>query len=119
MRIFRLAFRQLVGLSLIVASVPALAQSQAPTVVEAICLEGGRPARLCACAENRLFRRLGNEEYAQYEAVSQAYLANREGGWPAAAQDVAAITGGKAETILAETRQHGQAHREEIQDCTR
>ena len=88
-----------------------------PTVVEAICLEGDRPARLCACAEQRMYDRLGPQDYAQYEAGSQAYLTQPKEGWRAAAADVAAITGGATDAILEETKSHGRAHREEMQAC--
>ena len=101
------------------AMTPAAAFSQtlAPTVVEAVCLEGGRDAETCACAEQRLFERLGRDPYAQYEAVAQAYLADRDAGWAAAAADIAATTGADAGTILSQTRLHGEIHREEMRAC--
>ena len=103
----------------IAATTPADAQGagQPPTVVEAVCLEGDRPARLCACAEQRMYDRLGPQAYAQYEAVSQAYLTRPKEGWRAAAADVAAITGGATDAILEQTKSHGRAHREEMKAC--
>lgn len=95
----------------------AVAWAQAPTVVEAVCLNGGRSASVCACAEERLFTRLGQDPYAEYEAVAQAYLANPSGGWDGASQDVAAVTGDDAEAVLRDVQLYGQFHREEIRSC--
>lgn len=99
------------------ASAQAQPSDQPPTVVEAVCLEGGRAARLCACAEQRMYDRLGDQAYAQYEAVAQAYLTQPKEGWRSAAADVAAITGGVTDKILEQTKSHGRAHREEMKAC--
>ena len=64
-----------------------------------------------------MFERLGKQAYAQYEAVAQAYLTRPKAGWPAAAADVAAITGGEPATILTQTKTHGRAHRDEMKAC--
>ena len=105
------------ALSSVGAAARAQSSEQPPTVVEAVCLEGGRAKRLCACAEQRMYDRLGDQAYAQYEAVAQAYLTQPKQGWRSAAADVAAITGGETDKILEETKSHGRAHREEMKAC--
>ncbi|MEM9724849.1 MAG: hypothetical protein AAF909_05220 [Pseudomonadota bacterium] len=95
---------------------PGLAQAP-PTVVEAICLNGGRSPAVCACAERTLFERLGDDPYAQYEAVGQAWLSNPSGGWDGAAADVAARIGGDPREILNQTKLYGQLHREVMRAC--
>lgn len=105
------------GLCAAIVANSAQAQTQPPTVVEAICLEGGRSASLCACAELRLFDRLGPQAYAQYEAVSQGYLSDPDAGWEAAAAEIGDLTERAGRVVFEETKSHGRAHREEMKAC--
>lgn len=95
----------------------AQAAAQAPTVVEAVCLEGGRPMAVCSCAERALYEELGPTPYADYEAVAAEYLNDPSGGWSKAATFVAQLKGISAEQMLNETKLYGQLHRTAMRNC--
>ncbi|MEL6977900.1 MAG: hypothetical protein AAGM38_04380 [Pseudomonadota bacterium] len=90
-----------------------------PSAISSVCLDGGRSAAVCACAEEKLQGLLPAEDFADYEAVAETRLADPSGNptLTAAAETVAAQKGVSLDELRTEIANAVQMHRQFMRDC--
>jgi hypothetical protein len=77
----------------------------------------------CACAAKQLKSEVGDDDYALYEAVGAAYIANQASGmgmgeaWDAAVKAESSQRGWRFREALSKTNAIGKAHRKAIEAC--
>lgn len=91
--------------------------AQSSTYVEGICLEGGRSAAICTCADEKLFALLGEEKYGDYEALIMERLANPSAQWDGAIAALAAKRGVSDSEIKANVFPAAEMHRQFMREC--
>ena len=83
-----------------------------------------KPGEICSCSAERLKSEVGDDDYALYEAVGAAYIANQATGmkmgdaWDAAVRAESGRRGLGFSETLTRTNATGKAHRKAIKDCT-
>ena len=79
--------------------------------------------KICACASDLLKSDIGDDDYALYETIGAAYIANQAKGmnmgdaWDAAVKVEATRRGTTSTKILNKTNSIGRAHNNAIKAC--
>jgi len=79
--------------------------------------------KICTCAASQLKEGVGVDDYALYEAIGTAYIANQAKGmnrgdaWDAAVKVEATKRGTTSTKILSNTNSIGRAHNKAIKSC--
>ena len=79
--------------------------------------------KICACASDLLKSDIGDDDYALYETIGAAYIANQAKGWiegdawDAAVKVEATRRGSTSTKILSKTNSIGRAHNKAIKSC--
>ena len=79
--------------------------------------------KICACASDLLKSDIGDDDYALYETIGAAYMANQAKGmnmgdaWDAAVKVEATSRGTTSTKILNKTNSIGRAHNNAIKAC--
>ena len=79
--------------------------------------------KICACAANKLKSDVGGDDYALYETIGAAYIANKTRGmglgdaWDAAVKAEAGKRNSTFTKTLSKTNAIGNTHRKAIKSC--
>jgi hypothetical protein len=117
-------YRQIEGFIVASAAVVMIISSSSANAdsVEDMCKES---TEICACSAKQLQSEVGENDYALYEAVGAAYLANQASGmkmgdaWDAAVDAESGPRGLGFSEALTKTNAIGKAHRKAIKACAR
>lgn len=118
----RCASKSIVLAAVVVAAITT-ADSAVADAVDGMCIDSNELEKVCACASKQLRESVGEEEYALYEAVGAAYMANQASGmgmgdaWDAAVKAESSRQGKDPIKILSKTNALGQAHNKAMKQC--
>ena len=79
--------------------------------------------KICSCASSKLKAEVGDKDYGLYQAVGDAYIANKGKGmgpgdaWDAAVKAEANKRGSNFTRTLSKTNKLGNLHRKAIKTC--
>lgn len=107
------------GLSLVLALGAGAALADRPSAISSVCLDGGRSAETCACAEEKLVSMLPPAAYADYQAVAEMRLADpsRNPTLTDAAQTVANERGMELDALRSSLKNAVEMHRQTMREC--
>lgn len=97
-----------------------IASSANADSVEDMCKKS---SEICTCSAKQLKSEVGDDDYALYEAVGAAYIANQASGmkmgdaWDAAVEAESGPSGMGFSEALTKTNAIGKAHRKAIKAC--
>jgi len=102
-----------------IVTVFSLSCAQADSVM-GMCTDSDK---VCTCAADKLKSEVGADDYALYETIGTAYIANQAKGmdmgdaWDAAVKVEASKRGSTSTKILSKTNSLGRAHNKAIKSC--
>jgi len=113
-------FLRRISVATVIALVGFFANNVFADAVHDMCAD---PDKVCKCAASQLKAEVGEQDYVLYEAISAAYLSNKNGGmnmveaWDAAIKAESERQTKSFVDTLKRTNKIGSTHREAITTC--
>ena len=113
-------FLRCISVAMGIALVGLFANNAFADAVHDMCAD---PDKICKCAASQLKAEVGEQDYVLYEAISAAYLSNKNGGmnmveaWDAAVKAESERQTNSFVDTLNRTNKIGSTHRKAITAC--